>query len=106
MEVSLNEIPSTIVDLTVKQTGFYWAPVDKLTFALPSEQSQGTFTVTITGLQNPYYWNSSFNSSDITLTYLHSGLSTIAIASYSFNTSITLDKLEPLTVYSENPFIG
>jgi hypothetical protein len=39
IEVTLNDQPANIVDLTVQQSGFYWAPIDKLIFVLPNAQT-------------------------------------------------------------------
>lgn len=63
-------------------------------------------TVIITGLTNPHFWNLTFGKANLTVAYYHSGLATLALATYSFPVTMTPDVVKPITAYSESPFIG
>jgi hypothetical protein len=38
LEVQINDKSASIVDFNVQSTGYYWAPIDELTFLLPQNQ--------------------------------------------------------------------
>ena len=50
LEVTVNDKAAKIVDLEVKQTGFYWASIEKLTLVLPMSQNQQSYTVLVSGM--------------------------------------------------------